>query len=225
MAKEKRRAYLEWDYWGKPIAGFGDEKAYLWIIGLAPAAHGGNRTGRVFTGDRSGDFLYAALHREGFANQASSVRVGDGLELKDCYISAAVRCAPPGNKPLPAEIENCAGYLDEEWRLLKNKRVILALGKIAWDAAIALAARQGCLIPKPRPGFGHGAEVDLKQIVLIGSYHVSQQNTFTGKLTTEMFDRVLARCKSIGQSPHPSPLPEYRERGKEGKKLRASAIE
>ena len=213
VAKEKRRAYLEWEYWGKPIAGFGDPKAFLWIIGLAPAAHGGNRTGRVFTGDRSGDFLYAGLHRAGFANQATSVRREDGLKLSDCYISAAVRCAPPGNKPLPQEVANCAGYLDEEWRLLRHKRVILALGKIAWDAAIALAARQGCSIQKPRPIFGHGAEVDLKKIVVIGSYHVSQQNTFTGKLTTSMFDEVLQRCRVLGGNPHPSPLPVYRERG------------
>jgi uracil-DNA glycosylase family 4 len=207
VAKEKRRAYLEWDYWGKPIAGFGDAKAFLWIIGLAPAAHGGNRTGRVFTGDRSGDFLYAGLHRAGFANQATSGKRGDGLELKDCYISATVRCAPPGNKPLPEEVTNCASYLDEEWRLLRKKRVILALGKIAWDAAIALAARQGCSIPKPRPVFGHGAEVDLKKIVLIGSYHVSQQNTFTGKLTPEMFDEVLERCSKISGQTIPKSHP------------------
>jgi len=167
---------------------------------LAPAAHGGNRTGRVFTGDRSGDFLYAALHRAGFANQATSVKRGDGLELKECYISAAVRCAPPGNKPLPQEVANCAPYLDEEWRLLRKKRVILALGKIAWDAAMALAGRQGCVVPRPRPAFGHGAEVELGEIVLIGSYHVSQQNTFTGKLTAQMFDQVLERCKALGQS-------------------------
>ena len=208
VASEKRRAYLEWDYWGKPIAGFGDPKAFLWIIGLAPAAHGGNRTGRVFTGDRSGDFLYAGLHRSGFANQASSVRRGDGLELTDCYISAAVRCAPPGNKPLPEEIANCAGYLDEEWRLLRKKRVILALGKIAWDAAMALAGRQGCSVPKPRPGFGHGHGVELGEIMLMGSYHVSQQNTFTGKLTADMFDRVLKWCRALGGNP----LPVYRER-------------
>src|SRR3954468_3590358 len=195
VAKEKRRAYLDWEYWGKPIAGFGDPRAFLWIIGLAPAAHGGNRTGRVFTGDRSGDFLYEALYRAGFASQATSVRRGDGLELSDCYISATVRCAPPGNKPLPQEIANCAGYLDEEWRLLRKKRVILALGKIAWDASIALAARMGCPIPTPRPAFGHGAEVDLGKIKLIGSYHVSQQNTFTGKLTEKMFDEVLENCK------------------------------
>jgi uracil-DNA glycosylase family 4 len=147
------------------------------------------------------------------------VRVGDGLELTDCYISAAVRCAPPGNKPLPEEISNCARYLDEEWGLLRNKRVILALGKIAWDAAIGLASRQGCSIPKPRPSFGHGAEIDLQEIVLIGSYHVSQQNTFTGKLTPKMFDEVLERCKLLGKNPHPSPLPEYRERGKRDKSL------
>ena len=193
--QRKTSGILDWDYWGKPIAGFGDPKAYLWIIGLAPAAHGGNRTGRVFTGDRSGDFLYAALHRKGFANQASSVRRGDGLELKGCYISAAVRCAPPGNKPLPEEIANCAGYLDEEWRLLRKKRVILALGKIAWDASMALAARMGCEISSPRPAFGHGWEVDLGEIRLIGSYHVSQQNTFTGKLTEKMFDKVLEKCR------------------------------
>src|SRR6476661_4303475 len=136
VAAQKRRAYLDWDYWGRPVPGFGDPEARLWVIGLAPAAHGGSRTGRVFTGDRSGDFLYAGLYRAGFANQATSVRVGDGLDLSNCYISAAVRCAPPENKPLPQEVANCAGYLDEEWRLLRNKRVILALGKIAWDAAI-----------------------------------------------------------------------------------------
>ncbi len=196
MAKEKRRAYVDWEYWGRPIAGFGDPQAALWIIGLAPAAHGGNRTGRVFTGDRSGDFLYAGLHRAGYANQATSVRKDDGLELRDCYISAAVRCAPPGNKPLPQEVANCAAYLDEEWRLLRRKRVILALGKIAWDAAIALAQRQGCRVPVPRPAFGHGASVDLGKITLIGSYHVSQQNTFTGKLTEKMFDEVMMQAKA-----------------------------
>jgi uracil-DNA glycosylase family 4 len=195
VAKEKRRSYLDWEYWGRPISGFGDPEASLWIIGLAPAAHGGNRTGRVFTGDRSGDFLYAALHRAGYANQPTSVKKGDGLALSDCYISATVRCAPPGNKPLPDEVANCAPYLDEEWRLLRRKRVILALGKIAWDAAIALAGRQGCEVPVPRPAFGHGAMVDLGKIKLIGSYHVSQQNTFTGKLTEEMFDRVLEMCR------------------------------
>jgi len=198
VAKVKRRAYLEWEYWGKPVPGFGDPKARLWIIGLAPAAHGGNRTGRVFTGDRSGDFLYAGLHRAGFANQATSVKRGDGLELVDCYISATARCAPPGNKPLPAEVENCAEYLDREWELLSNKRVILALGKIAWDAAIRLARRKGVEVARGA-GFGHGAEMALGEgLKLIGSYHVSQENTLTGKLTEKMFDQVLEASKRVG---------------------------
>src|SRR5688572_9230200 len=184
VALEKRRAYADWDYWGKPVPGFGDPDAGLWIIGLAPAAHGGNRTGRVFTGDRSGDFLFAALHRAGFANQPTSVRPGDGLALRNCYISATARCAPPANKPLPDEVAACADFLDAEWRLLARKRVLFALGKIAWDACLALAARNGIAIPRPRPAFGHGAEVRLSEsLTLLGSYHVSQQNTFTGKLT------------------------------------------
>lgn len=211
VARVKRRAFLDWDYWGKPVPGFGDGKARLWIIGLAPAAHGGNRTGRVFTGDRSGDFLYAALHRAGYANQATSVSRVDGLRLTDCYISATARCAPPGNKPLPGEVENCAEYLDREWGLLRNKRVILALGKIAWDAAIRLARRQGIDVARGA-GFGHGAEARLGEgvggvggvgrvggVKLIGSYHVSQQNTFTGKLTEKMFDRVLGQCAAASR--------------------------
>ena len=201
VALEKRRAYATWEYWGKPVPGFGDPEARLWVIGLAPAAHGGNRTGRVFTGDRSGDFLYAALHRAGYANQPTSVRQGDGLELKDCYISATARCAPPANKPLPQEVANCAPYLDREWELLRRKRVILALGKIAWDAALALAARHGLAPPRPRPAFGHGVEVELApDLRLAGSYHVSQQNTFTGKLTEAMFDAVLRRCRAATSS-------------------------
>src|SRR5207253_1911603 len=131
-----RRAFADHEYWGKPVPGFGDPRAWLWVIGLAPAAHGGNRTGRVFTGDRSGDFLFAGLHRAGLANQATSVSRDDGLRLSGCYISATARCAPPGNKPLPQEVQACASYLDEEWRLLRQKRVILALGKIAWDASL-----------------------------------------------------------------------------------------
>src|SRR5271169_2381281 len=141
IAAQKRRAFADWTYWGKPVAGFGDPAAKIWIIGLAPAAHGANRTGRVFTGDRSGDFLFAALHRCGLANQSHSVRADDGLKLRNCFISAAVRCAPPDNKPLPSEQANCAGYLDREWELLKAKRVILALGSIAWNAALSLARR------------------------------------------------------------------------------------
>jgi uracil-DNA glycosylase family 4 len=196
VARTKRRAFSDWDYWGKPVPGFGDPDAWLWILGLAPAAHGGNRTGRMFTGDRSGDFLYAALHRAGLANQPNSVSRHDGLTLTGCYISAAVRCAPPGNKPLPEEVANCAGYLDAEWQLLRRKRVLLTLGRIAWDAALALAARHGGVIPRPRPAFGHGAALLLSpQLRLLGSYHVSQQNTFTGKLTVEMFDEALRGAK------------------------------
>jgi uracil-DNA glycosylase family 4 len=192
IAQTKRRQFIEWNYWGKPVAGFGDPKARLWIIGLAPAAHGANRTGRMFTGDRSGDFLYAALHRAGFANQPTSISSDDGLKLRDCYISATARCAPPANKPLPDEAANCSSFLDREWDLLKHKRVILALGKIAWDAALSLARRHSCIVLKPAPAFGHGATFMLRpQLSLVGSYHVSQQNTFTGKLTDEMFDAAL----------------------------------
>jgi uracil-DNA glycosylase len=192
VARVKRRAFAEWNYWGKPVAGFGDPKARLWIIGLAPAAHGANRTGRVFTGDRSGDFLFAALHRTGLANQPTSAHREDGLKLNDCFISATARCAPPDNKPLPVEVTNCATYLDREWTLLRKKRVILALGKIAWDASLALARRSNCGPFKSLPAFGHGASHMLNSnLLLLGSYHVSQQNTFTGRLTEKMFDKVL----------------------------------
>jgi uracil-DNA glycosylase family 4 len=201
VAQTKRRAFAQWDYWGKPVPGFGDEHAWLWIIGLAPAAHGANRTGRVFTGDRSGDFLFAALHRAGLANQPTSVRAGDGLELTGCYISATARCAPPANKPTPDEVAACADYLDAEWRLLGRKRVLLALGKIAWDAILTVVARNGIEVPRPRPAFGHGAQVQLTpNLTLVGSYHVSQQNTFTGKLTNAMFDRVLRDAKATAQA-------------------------
>lgn len=200
VARTKRRAFQDWDYWGKPVSGFGDPNATLWIIGLAPAAHGANRTGRVFTGDRSGDFLFAALHRTGYANQPLSQHRDDGLKLTNCYVSATARCAPPGNKPLPDEVSNCSRYLDAEWKLLKRKRTILALGKIAWDAALALATRNGIKIPSPRPSFGHGATVELSAgIKLIGSYHVSQQNTFTGRLTEKMFDGVLHSCSRLAE--------------------------
>lgn len=193
----KRRAYADQDYWSRPVPGFGDPSARLWIVGLAPGAHGANRTGRVFTGDRSGDFLFAALHRAGFANQPTSIWRDDGLALRDCYISATCRCAPPGNKPLPIEVERCSTYLDDEWRLLDRKKVILALGRIAWNASIDLLARHGLTF---RAGdFAHEVEIAFADpgIVLIGSYHVSQQNTFTGRLTASMFDRVLSRCRGI----------------------------
>jgi uracil-DNA glycosylase family 4 len=201
VAREKRRAFAAWDYWGKPVPGFGDARAWLWIVGLAPAAHGANRTGRIFTGDRSGDFLFAALHRAGLANQPTSASRDDGLALSGCYISATARCAPPANKPTPDEVSACADFLDAEWRLLRQKRVLFALGKIAWDACIALAERNGAAIARPRPVFGHGSEARLSEgLTLIGSYHVSQQNTFTGKLTNEMFDAVLRRAKASGSS-------------------------
>jgi uracil-DNA glycosylase family 4 len=198
VARTKRRAFADWDYWGKPVPGFGDEKAWLWIIGLAPAAHGANRTGRVFTGDQSGNFLYAALHRAGLANQPTSLRADDGLKLSACFISATARCAPPANKPTPDEVAACADFLDAEWRLLTRKRILLALGKIAWDACLALAGRNGIEIARPRPAFAHGALVRLDDsLSLLGSYHVSQQNTFTGKLTPGMFDRVLAQARDV----------------------------
>jgi uracil-DNA glycosylase len=196
VAREKRRAYANWNYWGKPVPGFGDLAARIWIVGLAPAAHGANRTGRVFTGDRSGDFLFAALHRAGFASQPGSTHREDGLKLRGVYISSAARCAPPGNKPLPKELANCAEYLDREWEMLKHARIMLALGKIGWDATLALARRRGCDFPDGvGVPFGHGAILRLSQDRwMLGSYHVSQQNTFTGKLTPRMFDEILKRC-------------------------------
>lgn len=198
VAREKRRAYREWEYWGRPVPGFGDPAARIWIVGLAPAAHGANRTGRMFTGDRSGDFLFAALHRVGLANQPESVSRDDGLLLSDVYISATARCAPPGNKPLPGEVTNCAGYLDREWALLKRKRVLLALGRIAWDACVGMSRRNGGKAGERRE-FGHGAEWPLGPVTLVGSYHVSQQNTFTGRLTERMFDDVLRRCMGLAE--------------------------
>ena len=195
VAADKRRQYREWTYWGKPVPGFGDPRARLYVLGLAPAAHGGNRTGRVFTGDRSGDWLYEALHRFGFANQATSVHRDDGLRLSDCYVGATVRCAPPGNKPLPEERDNCAPYLQRELALLHQVRSIVALGSFAWDAALrAMAANGHRLAVKPR--FGHGAAVTVGPYRLFGTYHPSQQNTFTGVLTPAMLDAVLAAAKA-----------------------------
>ncbi|RKH06657.1 uracil-DNA glycosylase [Corallococcus carmarthensis] len=197
VARVKRRAYRDWDYWGKPVPGFGDPKARLIIVGLAPAAHGANRTGRMFTGDRSGDFLFAGLHRAGFANQSHSERRDDGLKLTDAFIVAAGRCAPPDNKPLPEELARCAPFLDREMALLPG-RVLLALGAIGWNAALASAARTGGPLPTPRPAFGHGAEFRLPDgRWLVGSYHVSQQNTQTGRLTPAMFDAVMKRVRAL----------------------------
>ncbi|RKH11020.1 uracil-DNA glycosylase [Corallococcus sp. CA053C] len=197
VARVKRRAYRDWDYWGKPVPGFGDPGARLIIVGLAPAAHGANRTGRMFTGDRSGDFLFAGLHRAGFASQARSERRDDGLQLKDAFIVAAARCAPPDNKPLPEEVARCAPFLDREMALLPG-RVLLALGAIGWNAALASAVRVGNVLPSPRPAFGHGAEFRLPDgRWLVGSYHVSQQNTQTGRLTPAMFDAVMKRIRAL----------------------------
>ena len=198
VARIKVRRFRDWTYWARPVPGFGDPAAGLLILGLAPAAHGANRTGRMFTGDRSGDFLYAALHRAGFANQATSISKDDGLALRGAFIAAPVRCAPPENKPLPEELVRCAEWLDRELALLPRVRVVLALGAIGWDAALRHFARHGVALSRPRPVFGHGAELELRPgLTLLGSYHVSQQNTNTGKLTPPMFDSVLARAKEI----------------------------
>jgi len=201
VAHEKRRAFREQVYWGKPLPGFGDAAAHVLIVGLAPAAHGGNRTGRMFTGDRSGDFLYAALHRAGFANQPIAISRNDGLQLIDAYIAASGRCAPPDNKPTLEELNNCRPYLTEELRLLKNVCVIVALGKIAFDNVLAALADRGVVIPRPRPAFGHEAVDQIDRYTLIASYHPSQRNTQTGLLTPLMFDRVFKRARqSIAQT-------------------------
>ena len=193
VAREKRAAFRDEDYWGRPIPGFGDPAAHVFVIGLAPAAHGGNRTGRIFTGDRSGDWLFASLHRTGWANQAESIRAGDGLRLTDMWIAAAVRCAPPANKPLPSERDNCLPYAAEELELLPNVQVMVALGAFAWDAALRLHGGV-----KPRPKFGHLAEAGLPGgRVLLGSFHPSQQNTFTGRLTEPMLDSVFTRARDL----------------------------
>ena len=195
VAREKVARFRDETYWGRPVPGFGDPDARILLVGLAPAAHGGNRTGRVFTGDASGDFLFGALHRAGLADRPTSVRADDGLTLTGAYVAAAVRCAPPANKPLPSERDNCAPYLERELALLDGVRVVVALGAYGWDAALrAIAANGHRLAPKPR--FGHGAVVDVGPYRLIGTYHPSQQNTFTGVLTPAMLDAVLATAKA-----------------------------
>jgi uracil-DNA glycosylase family 4 len=194
----KRRQFRDWTYWGRPVPGFGDPRAALFVVGLAPAAHGGNRTGRVFTGDRSGDWLYEALHRYGFANQALSQSRDDGLRLRNCYIAAAVRCAPPDNKPTPGEFDACREYLLEEFRLLKRLRVVIALGKVAFDQYLRACRVLSYSIPSPVPRFSHGSVYRLPWgVTLIGSYHPSQQNTFTGKLTRPMFHQVFKKACDI----------------------------
>ncbi len=204
VAREKRAAYADQEYWGRPVPGFGDPGARVVVVGLAPAAHGANRTGRMFTGDRSGDFLYAALHRAGFASQPTASHRGDGLELTDCFITAPVKCAPPANKPLPAERDACAPWLHAELAALPRARVLLCLGAFGWEAALrARAAVTGEPVPRPRPRFTHAAEVPGERLALLGSFHVSQQNTFTGRLTPAMLDAVLERARRIAGPPQP----------------------
>jgi len=195
VATEKRAAFHNWDYWGRPVPGFGDPRARLLLVGLAPAAHGANRTGRMFTGDRSGDWLYRALWKAGYANQASSTDRGDGLELTDCYVTASVRCAPPANRPSSDEKANCSDWLAAELRLLSRVEVIVALGQIGY---VELVRQLGPAVPRPRPKFAHLAEVVVPAGPrVIASYHPSQQNTFTGRLTEEMFDAVFLRVNDL----------------------------
>jgi uracil-DNA glycosylase family 4 len=196
VARTRRAAYQGETYWGKPIPGFGDPAACLLVVGLAPAAHGGNRTGRVFTGDRSGDWLFGALHRAGYANQPISRQRDDGLELRCCYIAACVRCAPPANRPTPEERDACLPYLAAELRLLEHVRVVLCLGSFAWDGALRALRTLG-YAPKRKPRFGHGAKATVGPYTLVGSYHPSQQNTFTGRLTEVMLDRVLRQVRRV----------------------------
>ena len=200
VAREKVARFRNETYWGRPVPGFGDPDARILIVGLAPAAHGGNRTGRVFTGDASGDFLFAAMYEVGLANQPIGRRPDDGLELHGAYIAAAVRCAPPGNKPLPSERDNCAPYLQSELALLEDVRVIVPLGAYGWEAALRAIAAVTGVDPRPRPTFGHGAEARVGRYVVVGSYHPSQQNTFTGRLTKPMFVSVLARARDLAAS-------------------------
>jgi uracil-DNA glycosylase family 4 len=200
VAITKRKSFADQPYWGRPIGGWGSPRPRILIIGLAPAAHGGNRTGRVFTGDRSGDFLFAALHRAGLANQAEAVDAADGLELRDTRVAAAVRCAPPGNAPTPAERATCAPWLDAEWQLAGFEvRAIVVLGGFAWRAALQMLRNTGGSVPQPAPQFGHGATAAVQtphgEVTLIGCYHPSQQNTFTGRLTPQMMDDVIAAAK------------------------------
>jgi uracil-DNA glycosylase family 4 len=200
VAHERRAAFAQERYWGRPLPGFGDPAARLLVFGLAPAAHGANRTGRMFTGDRSGDFLFAALFRAGFANQPTSVHRDDGLRLRGAWISAAVRCAPPANRPTPAEREQCLPWSVRELQLLGDVRTILCLGAFAWDAALRLIAALAdppATMPRPRPRFGHAAEFQVGRYTLLGCYHPSQQNTFTGKLTEPMIDAVLGRARTL----------------------------
>jgi uracil-DNA glycosylase family 4 len=206
IAREKRRAYMDWEYWGKPVPGFGDPNARVLILGLAPGAHGSNRTGRPFTGDRSGDFMYPVLHKTGFASQPTATHLNDGLKLTDAYITAAVRCAPPDNKPSPEEIANCSDFLDRELACLKKVRVVVALGRIGFDAYLNHLKRRGLLGGSGNPGkgayvFGHGATYQMPDSrTLIASYHPSNQNTATGKLTENMFRQIFEKARTLAHT-------------------------
>jgi uracil-DNA glycosylase family 4 len=197
VAREKRAAFQDEEYWGRPVPGYGDPDARILVVGLAPAAHGGNRTGRVFTGDRSGDWLFASMFRQGLTNQPHSVHRDDGLELHDSYIAAAVRCVPPDNKPAIDERDRCLPYLVREARLLSRLSVVVALGGFAWDAWLRTARALGHETPRPKPRFAHRAEATAGPHTLLGSYHPSQQNTFTGRLTEQMLDDVFARARTL----------------------------
>jgi uracil-DNA glycosylase family 4 len=197
VAQEKVARFADEDYWGRPVPGFGDPGARILILGLAPAAHGGNRTGRIFTGDRSGDFLFASLHRCGLANQATSIGRADGLALSDVYVTAVNRCAPPGNKPTPQERDRCLPYLARELAALERLHAIVALGAYAWDGALRAIGETDVKIPSPKPRFGHATEVAVGPYLLVGCFHPSQQNTFTGKLTPDMIDAVVRRAIAV----------------------------
>jgi uracil-DNA glycosylase len=196
-AREKVARFADQEYWAKPVPGFGDPQARVAIVGLAPAAHGGNRTGRIFTGDRSGDFLYSSLHRTGFANQATSVARDDGLRLTDAWVTAVNRCAPPANKPTPAERDTCLPFLARELAALERLLAVVALGAYAWDGVLRALAANGHPTPRPKPRFGHGAEAAVGPFTVIGCFHPSQQNTFTGTLTPVMTDQVFSRVSSF----------------------------
>ena len=196
VAREKVARFAHQEYWGRPVPGFGDARARVLILGLAPAAHGGNRTGRIFTGDRSGDFLFASLFRAGFANQPTSIARGDGLVLSGAYVSAVNRCAPPGNRPTPGERDRCLPYLEREVAALSELRVVLALGSFAWDGALRATAGLGHTV-RPRPRFAHAAEAAVGPYTLLGCFHPSQQNTFTGRLTPPMMDAIMGRVASL----------------------------
>jgi uracil-DNA glycosylase family 4 len=199
-AADPPRRYRGQRYWARPVPGFGDARARILIVGLAPAAHGGNRTGRIFTGDRSGDWLFASLHRSGLANQPESTALDDGLRLRDVYVTAVNRCAPPANRPTTAERDNCLPYLVEELGLLRRARVIVALGSYGWDGALLALRGRGAPVPRPKPRFGHGAEARVGEMVLLGCFHPSQQNTFTGRLTEEMMDAVFRRARELAEA-------------------------